>query len=146
MTPQGLREVLARHISAPDGATTARRVGPPDAAQTVSPPEVQTTLRSAIDQLRERFIAGLPERTHVLEEAWRAGDRTALAQAAHQLKGTSGAYGLRSIAQAAEAIEMLAKGEGMLSELQQAVHELLAHLSQVSEAGRSGTSGTTLQK
>ncbi len=143
--PQGLRDVLIRYIPQPDAMTIAPVAAPTDAAQAVLPPDMQTTTRTAVDQLREKFIRGLPERNRVLEEVWREGNRKALIQAAHQLKGTAGAYGFRGIAQAAEAAERLAAGESLTSELQVAVDELLKQCHQVGEAGRSERPGILSQ-
>jgi CheY-like chemotaxis protein len=116
VSPQGLREVLARYIPARDAATVTCRVEPPDA---------QATPHTSIERLRERFINGLPERAQVLEDAWRAGNRLALAQAAHQLKGTAGAYGLSRVAQAAQTVELLVTGESIPPETAPAMAELL---------------------
>jgi signal transduction histidine kinase/CheY-like chemotaxis protein len=145
MTPQRLRDVMTRYIPGPDDTTAARGAHPTDAAQTVAPPDMQTTARTTINQLREKFIGGLPERAHVLEEALWAGERKALVQAAHQLKGTAGAYGLRGIAQAAEAVERLATNESVLPELQLAVTELLRLCGQAGNTKRSGQPGTPSQ-
>ncbi len=131
MTSPGLREIITRYIPGQDDTTAARRVDPTDAARTVSPPEMQVTACTTIDQLREKFLRGLPERAQVLEAAWRAGDGQAIAQAAHQLKGTAAAYGLRGLALAAETVERLADGKRMLSDLQPAVDELLKCCSQM---------------
>ncbi len=125
MTSQGLREICARYIPERGDATAARDVDPADAARTLAPPDMPATAPTTIDQLRKNFIDGLPERARALEAAWQTGNRQAFVQAAHQLKGTAGAYGLRGIAQAAEAVERLATGEAALSEVPEAMHELL---------------------
>jgi CheY-like chemotaxis protein/HPt (histidine-containing phosphotransfer) domain-containing protein len=143
---QGLRDMLTRYLPGPNDATPARHLDPTDAAPTVSPPDVQTTAHTTIDQLREKFIRGLGERARVLEEAWQAGNRQALFQAAHQLKGTAAAYELSGIAQAAEAVEMLATSQSTMSELQPAVNELLRLCRQAGNAERSGQPGTPRQE
>ncbi len=142
VTRQELWDMLKRYIPQPGDTTAVRGADPADASQAALPPEARTTARTTIEQLRERFIRGLPERAHALEEAWRAGHRQALVQAAHQLKGTAGAYGLGALAQAAEAVEKLGTSGSVLSDLQRAVHELLRHCSQGDEAGRSERPGT----
>jgi PAS domain S-box-containing protein len=129
---QGLREMLTRHTSvSADGARAA------------APPDVQASARTAIDQLREKFIRGLSAKTRLLEEAWRAGDRPALVQTTHQLKGTAGAYGLSGIAQAAGAVEALAAGAGAPADLRSALEELLKLCRQPGEAGHGRPPGTS---
>jgi len=146
ITPQGLREMLTRYIPGHGDTAAAKHTDPTDAAQAILPPNVQAAKRTTMDRLREGFIGGLPERAQVLEAAWRAGNRQALAQAAHQLKGTAGAYGLSGIAQAAQAVESLVTSKSVLSDLQLAVHELLKLCTQAAEAKRSGQSDTPAQE
>jgi HPt (histidine-containing phosphotransfer) domain-containing protein len=146
ITPQGLRDVLIRYIPGADDTTATGDLDPTDTIQTVSAPDAETAASTTIDQLRERFLAGLPERTQILEEAWRTGNREAIGRAAHQLKGTAGAYGLSRIAQAAAAVEVLADGKNVSSDLQPAVNELLRLCQQAGQAGCSGQPDTLPQE
>jgi signal transduction histidine kinase/DNA-binding response OmpR family regulator len=146
MTSQDLREMLLRYIPQPVQATAAQEVAAADADRTAAKLEVPTAARPTLDQLRARFIGGLPERAQVLERAQHAGNRPALTQAAHQLKGTAGAYGLPGIAQAAAAVETLTASDNSLPELQSAVDELLRLCRQTGEAARSERPGIPLEK
>ena len=62
VSQQGLRDILTRYILERDETAIARRVDPTNAVQIVSPPDTQATASTAIKQLRENFIRGLPER------------------------------------------------------------------------------------
>ena len=65
------------------------------------PPEVQ----AAFDQLRERFVAGLPQRWQAIEAA---GSGPALEAALHRLVGAAASYGLGPLGEAARRAEQLA--------------------------------------
>ena len=111
-----LREMLARYVSAPLAAAAA--AAPP------MWPGLDSSASAAVDGLRRHFLSGLPQRARAVEEAWQSGDRAALVQTAHQLKGTAGAYGQTGLAQAAEVLEARADSDVELAELQAAVTTL----------------------
>jgi HPt (histidine-containing phosphotransfer) domain-containing protein len=64
----------------------------PDPAE--APPSVQ----AALERLRERFMAGLPQRWRDIQEA---PDAAAQAAVLHQLAGVAGSFGLHALGQAA---------------------------------------------
>lgn len=125
LTPEVLRDVLSRHIQPRHDPvrTTVADAAPTAAPGSAARPENggQVTL----DQLKEQFIRGLAERVHLLEDALRTHDRSAMATVAHPLKSTAGAYGLGEIARAAKIVERLARDAGSILELDNAVTELI---------------------
>jgi hypothetical protein len=67
------------------------------------PPEMQATF----ERLRERFVAGLPQRWQEIDAA---GSGPALAAALHRLVGAAASYGLGALGDAAREAEALAGG------------------------------------
>ena len=63
--------------------------------------------RAGFEALRQRFLAGLPERWREIETA---PDGRALAAALHRLAGAAGSYGFDELGRAARAAEHLAAG------------------------------------
>jgi PAS domain S-box-containing protein len=146
LTPEGLRETLSRHLRQRDETAADQPAGAAPVVQSESRPTTEEAGRTAWDQLKEQFVRGLPERARVLEEALRAGDRKAVAFAAHPLKGTAGAYGLSGIAHAARAVEALASGQSEMPELQIAVAELLRLCCEAATMGAGKHWGTAAQQ
>lgn len=70
------------------------------------------------------FAAELPERAERVTTAWQADNLEAMRAAAHQLKGTAGAYGYREVADAAEAVCRAAEGSTD-------AHETAAHVARL---------------
>lgn len=65
-------------------------------------------LQAAFARLRERFIAGLPQRWQAIEAA---GSGPALAAALHRLVGAAASYGLGALGDAAREAESLASSQ-----------------------------------
>lgn len=72
-----------------------------------------------------QFIAGLPERVTLMENAIRAADFDALQIAAHQLKGSGGGYGYPILTQRAAQVERHARNQA-LQQCLEAIEELKA--------------------
>jgi HPt (histidine-containing phosphotransfer) domain-containing protein len=64
-------------------------------------------VQAAFDRLRERFVAGLPQRWQEIEAA---GSGPALAAPLHRLVGAAASYGLSQLGEAARRAEGLADG------------------------------------
>lgn len=69
------------------------------------------------------FVNGLPERLRVMEDSLQMADFQALANAAHQLKGSGGGYGYPMLTEQAGKLEMMAKHRA-----QAACAELVANM------------------
>ncbi len=97
---EALYAVLAKHLSA--GSVRA-----PEAAAASDP------LAAAMAQIRQRFIERIPEERAALASALDAlrgsGDREALRQIAHRLKGSAGTFGFESVSAAAAALDHVAR-------------------------------------
>lgn len=68
-----------------------------------------TLLRTLIDQ----FLSGLPAQVDALRVAVERGDPSALEQAAHRLKGSSGNFGAETLAALCASLEMLGRSQSM---------------------------------
>lgn len=62
------------------------------------PGEAPPSVQAALERLRERFMAGLPQRWRDIQEA---PDAAAQAAVLHQLAGVAGSFGLHALGQAA---------------------------------------------
>ncbi|WP_029001222.1 Hpt domain-containing protein [Azohydromonas australica] len=62
------------------------------------PGEAPPSVQAALERLRERFMAGLPQRWRDIQEAH---DAAAQAAVLHQLAGVAGSFGLHALGQAA---------------------------------------------
>jgi HPt (histidine-containing phosphotransfer) domain-containing protein len=71
--------------------------------------DLPPAVRAGYEVLRQRFLAGLPERWRRIEDAPDAGARIA---ELHRLAGVAGSYGCDGIGQAARAAEQLARAPG----------------------------------
>jgi HPt (histidine-containing phosphotransfer) domain-containing protein len=76
---------------------------------------------AAFELLRERFVAGLPQRWQ--EIAASIGDPSAQLTALHRLAGAAGSYGLIELGQAARRAE-LSLEQGLATDLPEALAEL----------------------
>jgi CheY-like chemotaxis protein/HPt (histidine-containing phosphotransfer) domain-containing protein len=118
-----LHAVLAKHLP-PAGSATAMPSSSPAPAPTASastaPASTAPAATTDVDpmaavmaQVRQRFLAKVPEERAALAEALRvagAGDgRDALVQLAHRLKGSAGTFGFDSVSRAAAVLERAAK-------------------------------------
>ena len=88
-------------------------------------------------RLLAEYIGELPLRAESIEKAVREQDPGALAEIAHQLKGTAGMYGLMRITDAARLVHQLAKEAADWQHLRPAVDELLKLCNQAAGAGGS---------
>ena len=104
---EALHAVLARHL--PSAGTAS----PPATPAAAAPAPPMDPLAAAMAQIRQRFLAKVPEERATLAEALRqatSGEgRDALAQLAHRLKGSAGTFGFHEISSAAAALERAAK-------------------------------------
>ena len=76
-----------------------------------SPAEGQpAAVQAAFARLRERFVAGLPQRWQDIEAA---GSGPALASALHRLVGAAASYGLLPLGEAARRAETLASAQAV---------------------------------
>jgi HPt (histidine-containing phosphotransfer) domain-containing protein len=76
-----------------------------------SPAEGQpAAVQAAFVRLRERFVAGLPQRWQDIEAA---GGGPALASALHRLVGAAASYGLLPLGEAARRAETLASAQAL---------------------------------
>lgn len=92
-----LHAVLSRHLHAADAPQ----------------PPAADPLAAAMAQIRQRFVAKLPEEraalAAALEAAQSGAGRDALMQLAHRLKGSAGTFGFDAVSAAAAQLELLAK-------------------------------------
>jgi signal transduction histidine kinase/HPt (histidine-containing phosphotransfer) domain-containing protein len=82
-------DVVARHIGTPRSETF----------------EPSPAYLREMEELRQAFIAGLPDQVAGLRAALRDDDREALAELAHTLKGTAGSYGFGRLTEIAGQVE-----------------------------------------
>ena len=75
--------------------------------------------------LVDEYVAGLADRMADIERAAAAGDRGRLEVLAHQMVGSAGMYGFRTISDAAQRVEVLAP-EGSAELLTTSIGELAA--------------------
>jgi signal transduction histidine kinase/ActR/RegA family two-component response regulator/HPt (histidine-containing phosphotransfer) domain-containing protein len=127
-----LHAVLARHLLAADTPAPMAPAPSPIPVAPSTPAAAPDPLAAALAQIRQRFIANVPEERAALAEALQlasAGQgREALVQLAHRLKGSAGTFGFDAVSSAAGALERAAKGpaeptEGLAAALD---HELAA--------------------
>nr|WP_276595276.1 Hpt domain-containing protein [Roseateles albus] len=98
-------------------------------AEPTSPPEslesptqgLSPAATAAFDLLRERFVAGLPQRWAEITAS--IGDPSAQLTALHRLAGAAGSYGLAELGQVARRAE-LSLEQGLAADLSEALAEL----------------------
>ncbi len=115
---EALHAVLARHLPAADTVAPAADTATPAApALTTAPAD---PLAAALAQIRQRFIAKVPEERSALAEALRLASTgqslDPLVQLAHRLKGSAGTFGFDAISTAAGALERATKTSSELAE------------------------------
>ena len=106
--PDRLIEVLQQHVG--QGAVASGRESGPAAMSAAA----------AADEfagLVEMFLGGLPARLVAMETSLAAGDIERLTREGHQLKGTAGGYGFRSLGEAAANLEATARAKVGVAEL-----------------------------
>lgn len=111
-----LHAVLAKHLPPAGSATSMPSSSPALTAPASTAPAATTAvdpMAAVMAQVRQRFLAKVPEERAALAEALRvagAGDgRDALVQLAHRLKGSAGTFGFDSVSRAAAVLERAAK-------------------------------------
>jgi len=90
-----------------------------------------------LGELVDVFVDGLPDRLAAFQQHMAEGDLAALAEIAHQLKGTAGSFGFPVITEQAKLVEQSAKAADDLEALRRSVEELvvLCGRAQKSPAG-----------
>jgi CheY-like chemotaxis protein len=133
-----LHAVLARHLPAAEAPAPVVLTASRTAVAPAAPAAAADALAAALAQIRQRFIAKVPEERAALAEALQlvsAGQgREALVELAHRLKGSAGTFGFDAVSSAAGALERAAKvptepTEGLATTLD---HELAALQSDAS--------------
>jgi HPt (histidine-containing phosphotransfer) domain-containing protein len=106
-----LHAVLAKHLP-PAGAVTRTAPAPitPTQPSAAAPADA---MAAALAQIRQRFLAKVPEERASLADALRAAGagegRDTLVQLAHRLKGSAGTFGFDAVSSAAAILERAAK-------------------------------------
>jgi CheY-like chemotaxis protein len=113
-----LHAVLSKHLAPADAVASSSPPAPATApAATPTPPAATAPesdpLAAAMAQIRQRFVAKVPEEratlAAALETAASGAGREALMQLAHRLKGSAGTFGFDAISTAAGQLERAAK-------------------------------------
>ena len=126
-------------------AVLARHLPPADTPPPVLPVEPATPadpLAAALAQIRQRFIAKVPEERAALADALQRAeggqDRDALVQLAHRLKGSAGTFGFDTVSALAGTLERAAKsGSEEIATPSAALDEALAALQSAAPPNRS---------
>ena len=113
---RALYAVLAKHLPAAGDVPASMppaTFGPGPAADPTPSDAAPDPLAAALAQIRQRFIAKIPQERAALAEALRAAlageGRDALVQFAHRFKGSAGTFGFDTVSTAAGALERAAK-------------------------------------
>ncbi len=87
-----------------------------------------------LGELVHVFVDGLPDRLAAFQQHMAEGDLAALAEIAHQLKGTAGSFGFPVITEQAKRVEQSAKAADDLKAIRRSVEELIALCQRVQKS------------
>ncbi|MCA1663583.1 MAG: Hpt domain-containing protein [Myxococcales bacterium] len=84
----------------------------------------QARFEERMKELRDGFVAGLPERLAIMRAALRADDRATVQHEAHRLAGTGVSYGLPQLSSWGRDVERKLKSGAALASVAEALDEL----------------------
>lgn len=96
------------------------------------------SLEDILQNLRNEYLAAMPERLLLIEQQCINGDQIGLRDSFHKLKGTGKTYGIPEISIAAEITELLCTERGSLDLCQRAAKHSIAIIKSVVAARGSG--------